>query len=116
MTFKNVFAPFCIILLTLILSDAAYWQSTVSISGKVAVELEENYLRAVEGALVEVHRLDRKDYKSSKTDSGGIYSIIIPAQGSYLILVSGPGIEPLWANSTTIRQNTTIDFCGERTL
>jgi tetratricopeptide (TPR) repeat protein len=110
MVFKNIRFLLCTILITFVLSITSYAQSAISINGKVAVELEENYLRPVEGALIEVHRLDRKGYWSAKTDKSGLYFLLIPSQGTYLILLSGPGIDPLWANSTTLKEPTTIDF------
>jgi tetratricopeptide (TPR) repeat protein len=63
------------------------------------VPLEGNVLKAgtkdpVEGATVDIYRTDIKAKYTTKTDKKGNFSYPVPQQGTYTVIVSGPGLAP----------------------
>ena len=80
------------------------------VSGTVQVESEDRDRKPVEHALVEVYSRDRGGRWSTHTDKHGNYSVSLPTFDSYLIVVSGPGLAPLWDNNLILRNTPIVNF------
>jgi tetratricopeptide (TPR) repeat protein len=100
----------CLAALLIILAAVAGAQSS-QIEGTVKVKAADGTLKPVAGALVDIYRLDVKGRWDVKTDkSGHFVRLGLPIQGTYLFVVSGPGIQPTWLNNIRISQVPTVDL------
>ena len=81
-----------------------------TIHGTVQVEDEQGNRKPSESALVEAYGLDRGGHWSVQTDSHGRYTINLPYSATYLMVISGPGLMPLWDNKMDPKQADVIDF------
>src|SRR5215468_8063960 len=78
---------------------------TGQVEGTVKLKGEDNSMKPVPGALVEIYRLDIKGKYEAKTDKTGHYVRLgLPLQGTYLFVASGPGIQPTWTNNVKVSQ------------
>jgi tetratricopeptide (TPR) repeat protein len=66
------------------------------LSGRVELTKEDGTVEPFEGALVEVFRVDQKGFTmETKSDKkGGFVFVAVPSGGTYVLSVSGTGIEP----------------------
>jgi tetratricopeptide (TPR) repeat protein len=84
---------------------------SAQVEGTVKVKGEDGSLKPVPGALVEIYRLDIKGKYEVKTDKSGHYVRLgLPIQGTYLVLATGPGIQPTWVNNVRLSQVPVVDI------
>jgi tetratricopeptide (TPR) repeat protein len=68
----------------------------------------------VVGALIDIYRSDIKGHWSVKTDKNGHYVILgIPLQGTFIFVLSGPGIAPTWIPGVRVSQMPVVDFTAD---
>ena len=81
----------------LMLLSVAVSAQTGQLEGTVKVKGADGKLTPVQGATVDIYRTDIKAHFEAKTDKNGRYIRIgLPLQGNYVVVVSGPGIQPTW--------------------
>jgi tetratricopeptide (TPR) repeat protein len=98
--------------LALILSTAVFAQTT-SIEGTVKVRAADGTMTPVAGAVVDIYRLDIKSRWDVKTDKAGHYVRLgMPLTGTYLVVASGPGMQPTWVNGVRLVQSPVVDLVG----
>lgn len=98
---------------TLVLASSVFGQ-TAPLEGTVRLKNADGSLTPVVGALVEIHRVDIKGNWQVKTDKSGKYVYLgLPLTGTFIILVSGPGIKPTWFNNIRVSQNPKLDVEAE---
>jgi len=84
---------------------------TAQIEGTIKLKEKDNTLKPVEGALIDIYRTDIKGHWDVKTDKKGHYIRLgMPIQGTFLVVVSGPGLQPNWATGVRLLSGTPIDF------
>ncbi|HMG36780.1 MAG TPA: carboxypeptidase regulatory-like domain-containing protein [Blastocatellia bacterium] len=84
---------------------------TGQVEGNVKLKGDDNSMKPVPGALVEIYRLDIKGKYDSKTDKTGHYVRLgLPLQGTYLFVVSGQGLQPTWVNGVKVSQQPVVDI------
>jgi len=93
---KNYLIGFLTIALFLIGSTAVFAQTTGNIAGRIETLDASGKATPVQGALVEVFRLDIKSkFSTDTTDKKGHFAIAgLPLGGQFAIAVSAPGFEP----------------------
>ncbi|HET9533392.1 MAG TPA: tetratricopeptide repeat protein [Blastocatellia bacterium] len=92
-----------------VLSISALAQ-TGPIEGTVKVKAEDGSLNPVPGALVDIYRTDIKAHWEVKTDKAGHYIRLgMPLAGTFIVVVSGPGLQPTWVNGVRITQSPVVD-------
>jgi tetratricopeptide (TPR) repeat protein len=93
-----------------LLSATAFAQAGISdIQGTVKVKSPEG-LKIVAGATVDIYRLDIKGHWDSKTDKNGHFIRVgMSFVGTYLVVVSGPGLMPTWVNNVHLSSSDTVD-------
>jgi tetratricopeptide (TPR) repeat protein len=63
---------------------------------------------------VEIYRVDIKGRWEVKTDKAGRYVYLgLPIQGTFVVLVSGPGIRPSWFNNIRVTQVPKLDIVAD---
>src|SRR5215471_315519 len=98
------------IVLAALLSAVALAQ-TAQIEGTIKVKAEDGSMKPVPGALIDIYRLDINGHWDVKADKNGHYIRLgLPVQGTFLFVVSGPGISPTWANKIRISQVPVLDL------
>ena len=76
--------------------------------GTVLVELEDRTRTPVPDALVEFFSIKWGDHWSVKTDKNGHYQLTLLDKTPFLILISGPDLTPMWANTANL--SASMDF------
>jgi tetratricopeptide (TPR) repeat protein len=98
------------VVLAALLSAVALAQ-TAQIEGTIKVKGEDGSMKTVPGALIDIYRLDINGHWDVKTDKNGHFIRLgLPVQGTFLFVVSGPGISPTWANKIKISQVPVLDL------
>lgn len=94
---KNYLIGFFTVALFLIGGISAFAQTTAAIAGRIQLKDAEGKLTPVQGALIEVYRIDIKSkFPSDTTDKKGQFSIAgLPLGAQFVISISGPGIKPV---------------------
>ncbi|MCI0485882.1 MAG: carboxypeptidase regulatory-like domain-containing protein [Blastocatellia bacterium] len=83
---------------------------TVTIEGTVKMKAADGTLTPVAGALIDIYRMDIRGHYDIKTDKTGRYVRVgLPVQGTFLVVVSGPGIAPTWVNNVRLVQSNVVD-------
>jgi tetratricopeptide (TPR) repeat protein len=94
----------------LVLTSASLAQTT-QIEGTVKLKDKDGTLKPVEGAIIDIYRTDIKGRWDVKTDKKGRYIRLgMPVQGTFLVVVSGPGIQPTWLVGVRLVSAQPIDF------
>jgi tetratricopeptide (TPR) repeat protein len=97
----------------LVLSIVALAQ-TAQIEGTVKIKDKDGTLKPVEGALIQIHRTDIKGNWDVKTDKKGHYIRLgMPVQGTFTVIVTGPGMAPTWATGVRLLSGAPIDFTAD---
>ena len=86
-----------------------------SIEGVVKVKVEGGTPVPVAGATIEIVRLDIKGHWETKTDKNGRYVYLgLPLIGTFLIIATGPGMQPTFQNQVKISQMPQLDILAEK--
>ncbi|HEY6334155.1 MAG TPA: carboxypeptidase regulatory-like domain-containing protein [Blastocatellia bacterium] len=90
-------------------SVPAFGQAGVaSIQGVVKLRTDKG-LQPVPGATVDIYRLDIKGHWDAKTDKNGHYIRVgMNVTGVYLLVASGPGLQPSWVNQVKVTTDTDV--------
>lgn len=109
---KTLLVGLCAIVLLVPAVAAAQTAYYTRIEGTVYVRQPDGTEKYVPGALVEIYALDIfKQQWQVKTSRRGFYTQnAVLEYGRYLVVVSGPGIEPAWVNNVRPRVNNTINI------
>jgi tetratricopeptide (TPR) repeat protein len=78
--------------------------------GTVELESEDRTRTPVQHALVDVYSLERGTHWSVRTDRKGHYQLNLAPMDSYLMVVSGPGLMPLWDNNLHLDFSSLVNF------
>ena len=107
---KTLLVGLCAIVLLVPASAAAQTAYYTRIEGTVYVKQPDGTEKYVSGALVEIYALDIfKQQWQVKTSRRGFYTQNgVLEDGRYLVVASGPGIEPAWVNNVLPRVKNTI--------
>src|SRR5262245_33168008 len=94
-----------------LLSPAAFGQAGLTqIEGTVKIKAADGKLTPVPGALVDIYRTDIKGHWDVKTDKSGHYIRLgMSFVGDYVIIASGPGMQPTYVNGVKLSQTSTVD-------
>lgn len=86
-------------------------QNTATATGKVTLRQADGTEAPVQGALVEFHRTDIKQYLKTKTDKKGEYIYAgIALEGKFTISVSAPGATPSYLANVPVSRNPVNNF------
>lgn len=86
-------------------------QNTATATGKVTLKQADGTEVPVQGALVEFHRTDIKQYLKTKTDKKGEYTYAgIALEGMFTIAVSAPGATPAFIVNVPVSRHPVNDF------
>lgn len=81
-----------------------------TLEGSVKLKTPQG-LKPVSGAIVDIYRLDIKGHWETKTDKSGNFVYLgLPLVGTYLIVASGPGLQPTWVNNVRLTQNPVVNI------
>lgn len=87
---------------------------TTQVEGNVKLKTADGAIKPVAGALIDIYRLDIKGRWDVKTDKNGHFVRLgLPVQGTFLFVVSGPGIQPTWLNNIKISQVPSVDIVAD---
>src|SRR5262249_8010919 len=97
-----------------LLSAAAFGQAGLTqIEGTVKIKSPDGKMTPVPGALVDIYRTDIKGHWDVKTDKTGHYIRLgMSFVGDYVIIASGPGMQPTYVNGVKLSQTSTVDVVG----
>jgi tetratricopeptide (TPR) repeat protein len=85
-----------------ILTTIAFAQ-TALIEGTVKLKAEDGSLTPVPNAVIDIYRTDIKGKWDVKTDKAGHFVRLgMPVAGTFLVVVSGPGLEATWVNGVRL--------------
>jgi hypothetical protein len=81
-----------------------------TLEGSVKLKTPQG-LKPVSGAVVDIYRLDIKGHWETKTDKSGQFVYLgLPLVGTYLVVTSGPGLQPTWVNNVRLTQNPVVNI------
>lgn len=81
------------------------------IEGTVKVRSADGSLKPVPDALVEIYRTDINQRWEVKTDKGGKFIRLgMPLAGVFIVVASGPGLQPTWVNNVRLTTSPVIDI------
>ncbi|HEX5735168.1 MAG TPA: carboxypeptidase regulatory-like domain-containing protein [Blastocatellia bacterium] len=93
-----------------ILTTIAFAQTT-QIEGTVRLKAEDGTMKPVPNVVVDIFRTDIKGKWDVKTDKDGHYVRLgMPVAGTFLVLISGPGLEPTWKTGVRLLTGEPVDF------
>lgn len=96
--------------LAMVLTASAFAQ-TGPIEGTVKVKGADGVAKAVEGATVSIYRTDIAGKWEVKTDKSGHYVRLgMPIAGTFIVVFSGPGMQPTWLNNIRLIQSSIVDI------
>ncbi|HYP27134.1 MAG TPA: carboxypeptidase regulatory-like domain-containing protein [Blastocatellia bacterium] len=96
--------------LAMVLAMNIYAQTT-HIEGTVKMKGEDGIAKPVPDAVVDIYRTDVKGQWTVKTDKQGVYRRLgMPITGTFLVVVSGPGLTPTYINNIRLAQTNTVDL------
>lgn len=97
-------------LASLICAASAFGQ-TGPMEGTVKIKGEDGNLKPVQGAVVDIYRTDVRGKWEVKTDKSGHYVYLgLPLVGTFIVVASGPGMEPTWKNNVRITQTPEVNI------
>jgi len=94
-----------------LMSTGAFGQAGLTqIEGTVKIKAADGKLTPVPGALVDIYRTDIKGHWDVKADKSGHYIRLgMSFVGDYVIIASGPGMQPTYVNGVKLSQTSTVD-------
>lgn len=100
----------CLVALALVLTASAFAQNG-PIEGTVRVKGADGPAKPVEGATVTIYRTDIKGQWEVKTDKNGRYVRLgMPLAGTFIVVFSGPGLQPAFLNNVRLVQSSIVDM------
>ena len=104
----------CAALAALLSTSAMAQAGLTQIEGTVKIKAPEGKTTPVAGALVDIYRTDIKGHWDVKTDKSGHYIRLgMSFVGDYVIIASGPGMQPTYINNVKLSQTSTVDVLAE---
>jgi tetratricopeptide (TPR) repeat protein len=98
---------------TALMLSALALAQTGPIEGTVKVKGPDG-TKPVAGATVNIYRTDIKGNFDVKTDKQGHYVRLgMPLQGVFLVVASGPGMQPTWVSNVRLAQQSVVDIVAE---
>ena len=95
----------------LVILSAIALAQTTQIEGTVKLKAEDGTVKNVPNAVIDIYRMDIKGKWEVKTDSKGHYVRLgMPVAGTFLLVVSGEGLEPTWVNGVRLLSGDPIDI------
>lgn len=92
-----------------ILTTIALAQTT-QIEGTVKLKAEDGTMKPVPNVLIDIYRKDIKGKYDAKTDKNGHYVRLgMPVAGTFILVLSGPGIEPTWVDGVRLLTGEPVD-------
>lgn len=102
-----------LVLAAALLLSAMALAQTGPIEGTIKVKGPDG-TKPVAGATVNIYRTDIKGSFEVKTDKQGHYVRLgMPLQGTFLVVASGPGMQPTWVNNVRLAQQSVVDIVAE---
>jgi tetratricopeptide (TPR) repeat protein len=99
-----------LVVVALALTASAFAQAG-PIEGTVKIKGPDGVAKPVEGATVMIYRTDIKGEWSVKTDKGGRYVRLgMPLAGTFIVVASGPGMQPFFLNNIKLVQSSVVDI------
>jgi tetratricopeptide (TPR) repeat protein len=99
-----------IVALALVVTASAFAQNG-PIEGTVKVKGADGVAKPVEGATVTIYRTDIKGQWEVKTDKAGRYVRLgMPLAGTFIVVFSGPGMQPAFLNNVRLVQSSVVDM------
>jgi tetratricopeptide (TPR) repeat protein len=96
--------------LMLLVASFAHAQ-TAQIEGTVKLKAEDGTEKPVVGAMIDIYRTDIKGQWEVKTDKAGHYLRLgLPVTGTFLVAVSGPGIQPTFNSNVRLNEKPIVNF------
>jgi tetratricopeptide (TPR) repeat protein len=81
----------------MMLLSVAVSAQTGQLEGTIKLKDADGKVTPVQGATIDIYRTDIKAHYKAETDKNGRYIRIgLPLQGNYIVVVSGPGMQPTW--------------------
>ena len=83
----------------------------IRVGGFVLVESEDHTRKPVPNALIDIYFLQQGGHWEARTDQNGHYNLnLMKQQGSWLVVVSGPGLMPIWDYDAHLDDTPVMDF------
>jgi tetratricopeptide (TPR) repeat protein len=100
----------CVALAALLSASAFAQAGLTQIEGTVKIKGADGKMTPVPGALVDIYRTDIKGHWDVKTDKAGHYIRLgMSFVGDYVIIASGPGMQPTFVNGVKLSQTSVVD-------
>lgn len=99
-----------LVAVALVLTASAFAQ-TGPIEGTVKVKGADGVAKPVEGATVTIYRTDISGKWDVKTDKSGRYVRLgMPLAGTFIVVATGPGMQPFFLNNIKLVQSSVVDI------
>jgi tetratricopeptide (TPR) repeat protein len=100
----------CVAVAALLSANAFAQAGLTQIEGTVKIKAADGKLTPVPGAVVDIYRTDIKGHWDVKTDKSGHYIRLgMSYVGDYVIIASGPGMQPTFVNGVKLSQTSVVD-------
>ena len=84
---------------------------TAQIEGTVKLKADDGTMKPAPNALIDIYRKDIKGKWDVKTDKNGHYVRLgMPVAGTFILVVSGPGLEPTWVDGVRLLSGEPVDI------
>lgn len=108
--FNSVIKKISLLAATVFVMCVSALAQSGTIEGTVKVKNADGTMKPVAGAQIDIYRLDIKGKYDVKTDKAGHYVRLgMPLQGTYLLVVSGPGLQWTFQNNVRVTQTPVVD-------
>ncbi|MEW6125975.1 MAG: carboxypeptidase regulatory-like domain-containing protein [Acidobacteriota bacterium] len=108
--FNSVMKKIFLLAATVFVLGAAVFAQTGPVEGTIKVKNADGTTKPVAGARIDIYRMDIKGKWDVTTDKAGHYVRLgMPLQGTYLLVVSGPGLQWTFQNNVRLTQTSVVD-------
>jgi tetratricopeptide (TPR) repeat protein len=95
----------------LILASASAFAQTSSLEGVIKLKAADGTLTPIEGAIIDIYRVDINSHVEAKTDKSGHYVRLgLPLVGVYTVVASAPGTMFEARTNIKVSMTNTLDF------